>query len=87
MSQDYMSQILVCPQSNIPLKRLSANTWKTIKSRLGQNTVYTAFNKEITPQSGMIRKDQNSKTATYFYPIADGLIYLMPNDAIQLSDS
>ena len=85
MSQDYISQILVCPQSNVPLKRLSATTWKNIKARLAQDTVRTAFDKEITPESGMIRKDQNSKNATYFYPIADGLIYLMPNDAVQLS--
>ena len=84
MSQTHLQQVLVCPQTHIPLKRVTANMWKTIQKRLGQDTVQTAFGKEIKPESAMIREDQNSKTADYFYPIAEQLIYLMPNDAVQL---
>ena len=87
MKNSYCSQILVCPKTHIALKRVSTRTWNSMKKRLKQETVYTAFGKEIVPESAMIRNDHNSKTATYFYPVANGLVYLMPNDAVELSNT
>ena len=75
---------LRCPRSQRSLRLLNDQEWNDIKIRLQRDEVETAFGANICPQGGAICTGDSPKEAKWFYPLADGLLYLMPNDAVDL---
>ena len=41
---------------------------------------------EVTAEGGAICEGDTPEEAPYFYPIAEGLMYLMPTDAVRVSE-
>ena len=76
---------LMCPRSQKSLRLLDEQEWTLIQSRLTDHQVETAFGAVIQPQGGAICIDDTPQDVLWFYPLADGLLYLMPNDAVDLS--
>ncbi|MBM4290564.1 MAG: hypothetical protein FJ138_03290 [Deltaproteobacteria bacterium] len=76
---------LRCPQRRQPLRVLSAEGWATLKARLPSAQVTTGFGAQITAEGGAICEDHTPEGAPYFYPIAEGLMYLMPSDAVRVT--
>ena len=83
MNETVLSR-LMCPRSQKSLRLLSDQEWSDVKMRLKQNEVETAFGALIQPQGGAICVGDSPKEVEWFYPLADGLLYLMPNDAVDL---
>ena len=75
---------LMCPRSKKSLRLLNEQEWTEIKTRLNQEEVETAFGAIIHPQGGAICMGDAPSEAKWFYPLAEGLLYLMPNDAVDL---
>ena len=76
---------LMCPRSQKSLRLLNDQEWAQLKTRLTQDQVETAFGALIHPQGGAICIDKSPDEVDWFYPLADGLLYLMPNDAVDLN--
>ena len=75
---------LMCPRSQKSLRLLNDQEWNLIQNRLDTQQVETAFGAMIQPQGGAICVDETPEDVLWFYPLADGLLYLMPNDAVDL---
>ena len=75
---------LRCPQRRVPLHVLSAEGWGALSARLPSVEVTTGFGAHITAEGGAICEGDTPESAPYFYPIADGLMYLMPSDAVRV---
>jgi hypothetical protein len=63
---------------------LTDQEWAQIQQRLDQGQVETAFGALISPQGGAICTGDDLDKVSWFYPLAEGLLYLMPNDAVDL---
>jgi uncharacterized protein YbaR (Trm112 family) len=77
---------LRCPQRGLPLRVLSDEGWSTLRARLPSAEVTTGFGARITAEGGAICEGDTPERAPYFYPIAEGLMYLMPSDAVRVSE-
>lgn len=86
LNQDTLNA-LRCPRRALPLKVLSEEEWITLSARLNTREVSTAFGAQITMEGGAICSDESAEHASYVYPVAQGLLYLMPNDAVSLPAS
>ena len=76
---------LRCPQRGLPLQVLSDEAWSALRARLPSAEVTTGFGARITAEGGAICEGDTPEGAAYFYPIAEGLMYLMPSDAVRVS--
>jgi|LauGreDrversion4_2_1035121.scaffolds.fasta_scaffold871221_2 hypothetical protein len=76
--------LLRCPQRHLPLRVLGAAEWATLSARLASVEVTTGFGAHITAEGGAICEGETPEGASYFYPISEGLMYLMPSDAVRL---
>ena len=84
MLTDMQLKLLVCPQHHTSLKILTSEEWDRLSARLQTLSVTTGFGAHITAEGGAICEEEDDQSATYFYPIAEGLLYLMPSDAVPL---
>ena len=75
---------LMCPRTQKSLRILDNQEWNLIQDRLTDPQVETAFGATIQPEGGAICIDEKPEDVLWFYPLADGLLYLMPNDAVDL---
>ena len=80
-------QNLRCPRSKEPLHLLTQEEWTTLSARLASLDVTTAFGATITAEGGAICVGHSLDDVTYFYPHAEGLLYLMPSDAVSLPEA